>query len=216
MKIGIIIAMDKEREALSRIIDADGRLAGNELILSKSGIGKVNAAIGAVKMISEHHPDCIISSGCAGGIDPSVGLCDAVAAAQTVYHDVSCGEPYEKGQIMGMPARFDADARLLSAAMSLKDEFRIHSGLICTGDVFLTAQNAAAAVKKNFPDGLAVDMESAAIAQVCHIYGVPFLSLRVISDTISSSDRESEYKDFWATVSGTSFSIVRRLLESLG
>ena len=207
--------MDKERDALERALDANGRIGENEIVIEKGGIGKVNAAVCATKMISEQRPDCIISTGCAGGIDPSVLLCDVVVASQTVYHDVWCGEPYAKGQIPGMPERFDSDEALLSAAVETDGDFRVLPGLICTGDVFLTAHDAAAAVKRAFPEALAVDMESAAIAQVCHIHGVPFLSVRVISDTVSAADRASEYKDFWSAVSGTSFSFISKLLARL-
>ena len=82
MKIGIIVAMDKEFAQLQKVFGNDPNV-----VLQKCGIGKVNAAIGATMMIEKHHPDVIISSGCAGGADPSLNVGDVVVAAETTYHD---------------------------------------------------------------------------------------------------------------------------------
>ena len=100
MKIGIIVAMDKEFAQLQKVFGNDPNV-----VLQKCGIGKVNAAIGATMMIEKHHPDVIISSGCAGGADPSLNVGDVVVAAETTYHDAYCGDNCAYGQIMGMPKR---------------------------------------------------------------------------------------------------------------
>ena len=101
MKIGIIVAMDKEFAQLQKVFGHDPNV-----VLQKCGIGKVNAAIGATMMIEKHHPDVIISSGCAGGADPSLNVGDVVVAAETTYHDAYCGDNCAYGQIMGMPKRY--------------------------------------------------------------------------------------------------------------
>ena len=87
MKIGIIVAMDKEFELLQGI-----QLPQHEIFLVKSGIGKVNAAIATINLLNEHHPDLVINSGVAGGIDTCLNVADLVIGSQTCYHDFYAGE----------------------------------------------------------------------------------------------------------------------------
>ena len=91
----------------------------------------------------------------------------------------------------------------------------VHAGLICTGDKFITERGELDAIKAEFPEGLAVDMESAAIAQVCHLYRVPFISFRIISDTPGADAHWLQYENFWETMADRSFGVVRTFLESL-
>ena len=105
-KIGIIVAMDKEYEQLSKVFE--GR---TDIVLQKCGIGKVNAAVGATEMLRDHQPDLIVSSGCAGGASTSLEVMDVVAASSCAYHDVYCGDNAAYGQVLGMPARFEARRR---------------------------------------------------------------------------------------------------------
>ena len=102
------------------------------------GIGKVNAAAGAVELIRNFEPDCIISTGVAGGIDSCLKVMDVVASRQIVYHDVWCGEGNAYGQIQGLPTFFDGNETLYDCALSLDTETAIHGGLICSGDKFIT------------------------------------------------------------------------------
>ena len=207
MKTGLIVAMASELEALRRAGIPDA---------VQSGIGKAAAARTATEMILREHPDCIINSGCAGGLAPGVDVCDIVVGAQTAYHDVWCGEGNPWGQVQGLPQRFDADPALLRAALALQTSSPVRCGLICTGDQFLTTAEDDARVLGLYPDALACDMESAAIAQVCLHYGVPFLSFRIISDTRAGSRGHADgYADFWEHVSGESFAFLRQLTESL-
>ena len=207
MKTGLIVAMASEYEAL-------GRAGVSDVV--KSGIGKAGAARAATEFILTERPDCIINSGCAGGIGDGIGVFDIVVGRQTAYHDVWCGEGNLPGQVQGLPQRFDADPALLAVALGLQTGRALHSGLICTGDQFLTSSEEDARVLGIYPDALACDMESAAIAQVCRHYGVPFLSFRIISDT-RHSDKKSEagYKDFWQRIGDDSFAFIRQLLEKL-
>ena len=82
MKIGIIVAMDKELKQLQQLFN-DGNVR-----VEKCGIGKVNAALGAQKMINEYHPDVIISSGCAGGNGDDINIQDIIVGSEITYHDV--------------------------------------------------------------------------------------------------------------------------------
>ena len=207
MKKGLIVAMTSEYEALRR--------AGVTGVI-KSGIGKADAARAATEFILTEHPDCIINSGCAGGLAEGVSVYDIVLGSQTAYHDVWCGEGNLLGQIQGLPQRFDADPALLRAALSLQTAQPVRSGLICTGDQFLTSPEDDARVLGIYPDALACDMESAAIAQVCHHYGVPFLSFRMISDVHGSGqDATALYKDFWQKVADDSFAFLKLLIDKL-
>ena len=115
MKIGIIVAMDKELQQLQTLFD-DGNVR-----VEKCGIGKVNAALGAQKMINEFHPDVLISSGCAGGNGDDVNVQDVVVSTELCYHDVYCGLAIDSttqyGQVQGLPARFKSDPFLLRKSL---------------------------------------------------------------------------------------------------
>lgn len=222
MKVGLIVAMDSEYEQVLRLLGGkpDGTIGSNgtQVSLRLCGIGKVNAAIGTMHLINNDKPDCIISTGLAGGIGPDVEVWDAVVAAQTAYHDVYCGMGCEQGQVQGLPTRFDSSKPLVDLAMSIKldsdDKTAFHKGLICTGDQFITSVEPVAAIRKSFPDALACDMESAAIAHVCHLMKMPFLSIRIISDT---PDRVKEHALQWEqslkVMTHRSFRIIDELLK---
>lgn len=216
MKIGVIIAMDIEYRCMHDALGGDtGRLGNNDIVLWRCGIGKVNAAIGTLQLIEQHHPDAIVSTGLAGGIDSQLDVMDIIAASQAVYHDVWCGMGCEMGQIQGLPTRFDADAHLLATAQNTPTEGHLVKGLICTGDQFITDRNALDEIKRKFPDGLACDMESAAIAHTCYQLKMPFLSLRVVSDTPGRTDNhQMQWDDFLNSMCDRSFQFVRRFLET--
>lgn len=226
MKIGVIIAMDIEYRQMREAIGGDsGRLGNNEIVLWQCGIGKVNAAVGTMRLVAAHHPDAIVSTGLAGGIDPLMRVMDVLAATQSVYHDVDCGTGLgcARGQVQGLPERFDADSRLLDHAvevsrLSVTDAAptAFRTGLICTGDQFITDRERQNDIKRHFPDGLACDMESAAIAHTCYLLNVPFLSLRVISDTPGNTDNhQQQWDQFLASMCDTSFNFVKKYLETI-
>lgn len=227
MKIGIIAALTEERRRLLEIITerekgtagpfefATGNVGTNTLYVMECGIGKVNAALGAAEMIRFLRPDAVISTGVAGGLDDSVGVMDVVAAKETAYHDVWCGGENALGQVQGLPLRFPAHKRLLSATEELHTNEKIHTGLICTGDKFITTREELETIKRTFVDALAVDMESAAIAHVCHLYNVPFLSFRIISDTPGADSHWQQYKNFWTELADRSFGVIKTFLERL-
>ena len=227
MTIGIINAMHKEHEQLvalltevterrdGRFTFVEGILNGQKLVLMESGIGKVNAAIGAVELIKGYRPDALVNTGVAGGIDPSLEVMDVVVGARVAYHDVDCGPESEHGQVQGLPLYYEAAPWLLDAASRLHTDTRIHSGLICSGDQFITGRQQLQQIKQRFPEGLAVDMESGALAQVCHIYGVPFLSFRIISDTPGADHHFDQYQNFWGTMADRSFGVTKALLNGI-
>ena len=227
MKIGIIAAMASEQKLLAKGMTnraerheglytyMTGDLGHNSIALMQCGIGKVNAAVGTSEIIRIFQPDCIISTGVAGGIDSCLNVMDVVVGESIVYHDVWCGEGNAYGQVQGMPQFFHGNPTLFDCAMSIDTETAIHGGLICTGDKFITARKELDAIKKEFPDGLAVDMESAAIAQVCHLLKTPFLSFRIISDTPGVENHFSQYLNFWGEMAERSFAVTQAFLKSL-
>ena len=228
MKIGIIIAMDKEFRRISELLDGldveldggrkfvTGTLGENELVLHQCGIGKVNAAIGASEMIRRYNPDLVVSTGCAGGGRTDMEVMDIVASTELAYHDVYCGEAMGKtvyGQVQGMPARYSSPSDLVEKAKSVSP--RVHAGLIVTGDWFVDSKEKMREIVSHFPEAAAVDMESAAIAQTCHIYGIPFISFRVISDIPLKDTNAAMYHDFWNTVADHSFETTKEFLLKL-
>ena len=228
MKIGIIIAMDKEFRRISELLDGldveldrerkfvTGTLGENELVLHQCGIGKVNAAIGASEMIRRYNPDLLVRTGCAGGGRTDMEVMDIVASTELAYHDVYCGEAMGKtvyGQVQGMPARYSSPSDLVEKAKSVSP--RVHAGLIVTGDWFVDSKEKMREIVSHFPEAAAVDMESAAIAQTCHIYGIPFISFRVISDIPLKDTNAAMYHDFWNTVADHSFETTKEFLLKL-
>ena len=214
MRIGIIVAMDKELRQLQEVFK------DSNVLVQKCGIGKVNAALGAQKMINEFHPDVIISSGCAGGNGDDINVQDIVVSSELCYHDVYCGKAIDDttvyGQVQGLPARYQADPELLRKAISLQTpNISLHPGLIVTGDWFVDSKDKMREIIGHFPEAKAVDMESCAIAQTCYINKVKFISFRVVSDIPLRDTDASQYHDFWNTVAENSFQTTRAFVESL-
>ena len=228
MRIAIIVAMDKEfiriKELLEQVEETaiggrsytSGRLGNNELVLHQCGIGKVNAVIGVTELIRLFNPDLVVSTGCAGGASDMLEVTDVVVSSQLAYHDVYCGCALGEtvyGQVQGMPARYTTPREIVEKALACGE--RIHEGLIVTGDWFVDDREKMRSIIRLFPEAMAVDMESAAIAQTCHVFGIPFVSFRVISDIPLKDTKASQYHDFWAHVADTSFATTRRFLEQL-
>lgn len=211
MKIGIIVAMDKEFAQLKKVFGNDPNV-----VLQKCGIGKVNAAIGATMMIEKHHPDVIISSGCAGGADASLNVGDVVVAAETTYHDAYCGDNCAYGQIMGMPKRYILSDKLNVIVQQFgADCSTISMGLTVSGDWFVDTREKMCEIMQHFPEAKAVDMESCSIAQVCHTFDVPFVSFRIISDVPLKDHKAAMYFDFWDRLADGSFEVTNRFVELL-
>ncbi len=225
--IGIIVAMTSEFEFVSEILQnrqesningfrfISGELYGKSIILLKSGIGKVCSALGAVEMIKNFAPNYIINSGIAGGIDIKTQVMDIVVGKEIVYHDVWCGEGNEYGQVQEFPARYYGDKHLIQCISNIDCNLNIYNGLICSGDKFITDKTELATIKDKFPDGLAVDMESASIAQTCYVYNVPYLSLRIISDTPGVENHWQQYENFWNKAPQNSLRVLQELIKQL-
>ena len=211
MKIGIIVAMHKELELLLPLLQNSeesrmggcefhrGKVGRHDVIAMQCGIGKVNAAIGTLTLVNSFLPDFVINSGVAGGADQSISVMDVVAGARVAYHDVWCGPESELGQVQGLPLYFEGARRLLDLVPNREG---IHKGLICSGDQFIDTLDAVS--------------RTGAIAQVCHLNKVPFLALRVISDSPGAShDNTRQYLDFWADAPQETFNLVKDIITRL-
>lgn len=225
MKIGIIVAMDKELSLLLPLM-ADvseitmngfafhtGALAGHDIVACKCGIGKVNAAVGALTLIENFHPMMIVNTGVAGGTgataDPARVL-DVVLASEIAYHDVWCGPGTVPGEAAGCPARF-----VCPLPTEIRSQLNVKEGLIASGDIFVDNPDDLLRILALYPDAKAVDMESAAIAQVCYIKNVPFVCIRVVSDTPGDGGNAAAYESFWTAAPERTFDEVEKLLGLL-
>lgn len=206
-KVGILVAMEKEYNLLKDYFTSDS------VVVMRCGIGKVNAAIGCEEMARKYQPDVIISMGCAGGNSKGIHIGDVIASKDVAYHDVYCGEKLAYGQMQGMPKRFVADSVLLKKALQL--DSKVVPGLIVTGDWFVDSKDKMSEIVSHFPDTKAVDMESAAIAQVCYLHHIPFISFRIVSDIPLEDEHASQYYHFWETASKETFLIAKQFVKSL-
>ena len=207
------LLQDSEESRMGGFVFYRGNMGKHDVMVMQCGIGKVNAAMGALTLINAFLPDYIINSGVAGGADKSVRVMDVVAGERVAYHDVWCGPESELGRVQGLPLYFEGAKRLLDL---LPDRDDIHKGLICSGDQFIDTIESVNNIKGSFPDALAVDMESGAIAQVCHLNHVPFLAMRVISDSPGAShDNTQEYLDFWTTAPQETFMLLKDIMDRL-
>lgn len=220
-KIGVIFAMNKELElfaaAVSNFTKEKGKnhifyhgiLENCELFAVVSGIGKVNAALCTADLIETFAPDFILNIGISGGLCDKLHIGEYIIGSDIVYHDVWCGEPNAYGQIQEFPAQYRSAAEL---CCKLSD---YQQGLICCGDKFITQSDELASISRHFPTALAVDMESAAIAQTCHIYNKPLLCLRQISDIPGHPFSEQQYSGFWKNAAKSTVDLLPQLLKSL-
>lgn len=228
MKIAVLAAMDKELDLLLNLIPEReeinignhkyyvGKLRNHTIIAGKCGIGKVNSALNAYMMIQNLNPDLVINSGVAGGVDGSLGIGSVLIADGITYHDVWCGPGTEYGAADGYPQILSPDKEVVKTAKELfRDNENVKFGLICSGDKFISKKEEVETIKKSFPDALAVDMESASIAQACMKCGVPVAIVRVMSDTPGAAENVSQYVNFWSEAPQKTFDCVARLIDAL-
>ncbi|GHG73323.1 5'-methylthioadenosine/S-adenosylhomocysteine nucleosidase [Alishewanella longhuensis] len=228
--IGIIGAMEpeiallKQQLTLSRTEQLGGytfylgELAGKNVVLVQSGIGKVAAAVATTLMISQFKPDCIINTGSAGGFDPELNVGDVVVGTEVRHHDVDVTAfGYELGQVPKMPAAFVAHPALIAAAeqsIAALGFCKTKKGLIATGDSFMCDPERIALTRQQFPSMLAVEMEGAAIAQACHMLSTPFVVIRSLSDIAGKESPES-FDAYLSVASKHSSAMVVEILSTI-
>jgi adenosylhomocysteine nucleosidase len=192
-----------------------GTLNNHEVIILETGVGKVNAAIGTTLLQELYQPEYIINTGCAGGFDDSLEIGDIVLSSEVRYHDVDLTIfGYEFGQMSKMPAYFAPDIKLLNIATKSASilNFNIKHGLIASGDVFIHSAENIAKIKERFPKIYAAEMEACAIAHVCHLFKIPFLIIRSISDVVNKPNNTQSYEEFLLMSSDRSAKVITGML----
>lgn len=227
MRIGIVIAMKKEFDLIVKSIENQdtrteghftftwGELGKHSIVAILAGIGKVNAALGTTMLIYHARPDCILSVGCSGALNKSLEVGDVINAHEVAYHDVWCGEGNEIGQIQGCPAKFQCNPKL-SDELTTSGNIKA-LGLFLSGEYFIPTPRMLQQISINYEGALAVDMESAAVAQTCWIEGYPFSAIRAISDTPCKpeSNPAVQYETFWKNTAEMSFANIMKTIKNI-
>lgn len=230
-RIGIIGAMDEEVQKLKEQLGSyqekviagtpfyQGELAGQDVILLQSGIGKVNAALSTAMLLNHFQPDTVINTGSAGGFNKDLEVGDIVISTEVRYNDVDATVfGYEYGQVPQMPATYKADKHLINlaekAANAETNAHHIVKGLIATGDSFMSDPERVAFVMNKFPDLQAAEMEAGAIAQVCYRFAIPFVIIRSLSD-IAGKEASTSFDQFLQTAANHSADLILNMLKEL-
>lgn len=189
-------------------------LDAHSILLVRTGIGLVNAACGLTAAIlgAGQPSSLVISAGSAGGLGAQVRVGDVIVGSEYAQTDADARAfGYALGQVPGMPARYRGHASALAVSDSgLGGETRVLRGLILSSDTFVAAEHVER-VRCEFPGALATDMESVALAQTAHVYGVPFVSVRAISDLCAPGAFEAHIDG----AAERSAAVVRALLAAL-
>jgi len=225
--IGIIGAMAPEMEILTGALTGaqerqaggltfrTGRLEGKDVVLLQCGIGKVNAGVGAALMIELFKPQAILNTGSAGGLLATQTFGDTLVSTAVVHHDVDVTAfGYAPGQVPGLPPAFASDEGLVALADRCLADRPHTKGVVGSGDVFVHEPGLIAKIRERFPELCAVEMEAAAIAQVCHQTKTPFVVVRALSD-IAGKESPMKFDEFLPLASKNSSRLVLEMLKAL-
>ncbi|MEE0885598.1 MAG: 5'-methylthioadenosine/adenosylhomocysteine nucleosidase [Treponema sp.] len=235
-KIGIIGAMDVEinifceemekngslkKTECGNLVFNEGNLCGKNVVVVKSGIGKVNAALCAQRLILQFGVEKIINTGIAGAIQENLHIHDMVVSTDAVYHDMDATAfGYEPTEIPQMhTSAFDADEKMIAAAEKAfaqsesAKKYKLIRGRIASGDQFISYAEQKEHIEE-ICSPACVEMEGAAIAHACFLNQVPFVILRCISDNADDS-YEVTYSFNERIASEECASVVLKMLEFL-
>lgn len=199
MRIGIITATEEEITAIkkyitsskvNKIFDLDfinGMIGKNEVVLCESGVGKVNASRTTQLLIDNYDVDCVMNIGCAGALKEQLNIGDIVIGKYLVQHDFDITKfNHDKGYIPNVGIKIESDKNLLGIFLNNIDS-NVFVGTIATGDIFCTDKNMSLKIRNKF-NADCVEMEGAAIAQVCYLCNIPFIIIRSISDVVNGTN----------------------------
>ncbi|WP_339061419.1 5'-methylthioadenosine/adenosylhomocysteine nucleosidase [Tepidibacillus marianensis] len=230
MRIGIIGAMDEEIELFQKgmshlqqhekasIRFYEGEMNGKSVVLCKSGIGKVNAAVTTQILVDNFDVDQIIFTGVAGALHPDLNIGDIVISTAAQQHDVDVTPlGYEKAIIPDQERSiFEADQELILLAQKASrevNEGNVVIGLILSGDQFIADREQVQALYEQL-HGLCTEMEGAAVAQVCDMNRIPFVIIRSMSDKADGSAHVN-FVQFTNLASKRSYQIVDKMLHMM-
>ena len=208
-----------------------GSVYGVRCVVTLARIGKVAAAATVSALIHAFDVEAIVFAGVAGGVGRAVRIGDIVVSDALMQHDLDASPLFPRFEVplLGV-ARFAADPALAAQLAAACERFvaqegaalaarfgtqmpRVHRGLVISGDQFVASAAAVEALRDALPDALAVEMEGAAIAQVCYEYGVPCAVVRTISDT-ADDHAPASFESFLSAIAGTySTGILQRFLQ---
>lgn len=229
--IGIIGAMEEEVNILKEKMSIDavekkasmeffkGKLNDKEVVIVRSGISKVNAAVCTQILIDDFNVDCVINTGIAGSLQNKIDIGDIVISSDAMQHDVDAtGFGYDPGVIPRMETSvFKADERLIELAKKVCEaeipDIAAHVGRVVTGDQFISDREVKNKIESNF-HGYCTEMEGAAIAQAAYLNNVPFVILRAISDK-SDDSATVDYPAFEKKAIEHSVILVENMLKQL-
>lgn len=228
MRIGIIGAMDEEialyMEAMSQTTTTvkagmtyySGQLEGNDVVLCKSGVGKVNAAVTTQILIDQFQVKRVIFTGVAGAVHPELNIGDIVVSTDCIQHDMDVTPlGFAPGQIPYTEQWiWKADQTLMEKAVEAGKELeagvQVVTGRILSGDQFVASREKVAALYEQF-GAHCTEMEGAAVAQVCAMNSIPFVVVRSMSDKADGSAHVN-FVEFTKLASQRSFAIVSKML----
>ncbi len=197
MTIAIIGAMPEEISAIQTQLTEvthhliasvnfyKGRFAHKDIVLACSGVGKVHGALATTLMIEHYQPSCVINVGTLGALHTHLKPATLILSESVIYHDVDLTSfNYAHGQLPKMPTDYQSSHKLLQLFESLarQQHLPFEKGLAVTGDQFIASSTKLNDIKTKFPTALGIDMEAAAIAHIAHLFAVPFISVRAITD----------------------------------
>jgi adenosylhomocysteine nucleosidase len=228
-KIGIIGAMVEEIELLHKHVEktgsfekagityVEGILHGKQVIFCKSGVGKVNAAV-CTQLLIDAGADCVLFTGVAGAVDPSLNIGDIVVSTTCLQHDMDCTPlGFARGQIPFQETwEFAADPELVelaSAACNRLFPGRSIKGKVLSGDQFIASREVVRQLYEELGGGC-TEMEGAALAQVCAMNGTPFVVIRSMSDKADGSAHVN-FAEFTVQASQNSHRIIDDMLQHM-
>jgi 5'-methylthioadenosine/S-adenosylhomocysteine nucleosidase len=193
-----------------------GFFLGVPVVISKSGLGKVAAAMTVQHLIDKFHPEAVMFTGVGGGLNPDFEIGDVVVAKDCVQHDLDgTGLGFSRGTVPFTDHRFfKTDQQLFDAAISASIKQNIFSGRIATGDIFLTQSHQVQfEYLKEELQADVVEMEGAAVGQVCTMNKIPYLVIRTISDK-ANEQATHDFQSFMPIVAKNSFEMVSQILKT--
>lgn len=239
VKYGVIGPMDIEIEMLKNIMKPlpgkkeiirteaaslvfyEGEISGKDVVLVRSGCGKVNSALCAQRLILQFGATAVITTGIAGSIADGLGIMDVVVSTDVMFHDVDFSPlGLKPGELVDPPVfSFESDKTMRDAALSSFAEVpaakghRIIAGRISSGDQFIASNKDKERIKTLF-DPACVEMEGASVGQTCYLNKIPFIIIRCMSDTASDTG-SAEYKFNDKIAAEIAAGIVTGMLEKL-
>lgn len=226
MVIGIVAAMESEikhiitslnnsiKHTINGIDIYEGKIGNHKVVVSLSGVGKVNSAINTTLLINTFNPDVVINSGIAGG-SKELNTADFVIADKLTYSDFDCQVfNYKFGQVPGMPEFYYSDTKYKAILETYlkNNNIPFKNTTVYTADAFRLSANE---IKNDTSSSFATEMEGASIAQACYKLNTPFLSFRIISDILDSENHIEEYNEFESKCAKLSSNVIVNFIKEI-